>query len=159
MQNDREAGQTLRNIFQNVKAQGRRLQDAVLVAGALFGFELVGAVAGADGNREGIAAGAFHEFLHVLGTGVGTFGMADFVFDAGERAEFGFDDHAVIVRVFHHFLRDGDVFFKGLAGGVDHDGGEAAVHAALAGLEGIAVIEVQADRKTAVFHGRFDQFL
>ena len=52
VQNDGEAGQTAGDLFQNVEAQGRRNQNALLVAGALCGGELVSAVAGADGDGQ-----------------------------------------------------------------------------------------------------------
>ena len=61
VQHDGETGQTLRDLLENVEAQ----------LGLRAGLELVRAVAGADGDGEAVAAGAGHEFLDVLGTGVG----------------------------------------------------------------------------------------
>ena len=55
MQHDGEAGQTLGYLFQDVEAQRRGHQDAVRVAGALRGGELVRAVAGADGDGQAVA--------------------------------------------------------------------------------------------------------
>ena len=61
------------------------------------------------------------------------------------------------MRIFHDLTGQGDVVLKGLGGGVDHDGGEAVVHAALAELERVAMIEMQADRKTGLDDSGFDQ--
>ena len=47
--------------------------------------------------------------------------------------------------VLHDLLGDLDVLGEGLAGGVDHNGGETAVDAGLAGLEIRAVVQVQGD--------------
>ena len=66
------------------------------------------------------------------------------VLDAGQSAQLGLHHHAVVVGVLHHLLGDLNVLGKGLAGGVDHDGGKAAVNAGLAGLKVGAVVQVQA---------------
>ena len=71
MEHDGEAGQALGDLFQHVEAQGRRDQDALLIAGALGGGKLIGAVAGADGDGQRVAAGLGDELLHLLGMGVG----------------------------------------------------------------------------------------
>ena len=55
VENDGEAGQTLDDLVQDVKAQGRGNQLALLIAGALSGGELVSAVAGADGDGQGVS--------------------------------------------------------------------------------------------------------
>ena len=44
VQHDREAGQTLGDLFEDVEAQGRRNEDALFVAGALISRELVSAI-------------------------------------------------------------------------------------------------------------------
>ena len=67
------------------------------------------------------------------------------VLDAGQSAQLGLDHHAVVMGVLHNLLGDLDVLGKGLAGGVDHDGGEAAVDAGLAGLKVRAVVQMQRD--------------
>ena len=71
MQHDREAGQTLGHFVQNVEAQWRGHEDALLIARALRGGELVSAVAGADGDSQGVDARLGYEFLNLFGTGVG----------------------------------------------------------------------------------------
>ena len=101
MENDREAGQTLGDLFEDVEAQGRRNEDALLVAGALGSRELVSAVAGADGDGQGVAAGLGDELLDLFRTGVGGSMRRDLdlVLDAGEGAQLGLDDDAVVMRV------------------------------------------------------------
>ena len=49
------------------------------------------------------------------------------------------------MSVLDNALGDLDVLLEGLGGSVDHDGGEAAVDAGLAGLEGVTVVQVQGD--------------
>ena len=71
MQNDREARQTLGNFVQNVEAQRRRNEDALFIASALFGLELVSAVGGADRDCEGVNASLGNELLDLFRTGVG----------------------------------------------------------------------------------------
>ena len=160
MQHDGEAGQTLGDFLQHIEAQRGRDEDALLIDGALLGLELVSAVARADGDGEGVAAGLGDEFLDLFGAGVGRLvrGDLDLILDAGERAKLGLDHDAMVVRVFDDLLRDLDVFGKGLGGGVDHHGGEAAVDAGLAGLEVRAVVKVQHDGDIgAALDRRFDE--
>ena len=130
-------GRRLDDLFQNVEAQRRGNQNALFIAGALLGLELVSAVAGADGDGQRVAAGLGHELLDLLGAGVGGLvsGDLDLILNAGQSAQLGLDHNAVIVGILHDLLGDLDVLGKGLGGSVDHDGGEAAVNAALAGLE------------------------
>ena len=49
------------------------------------------------------------------------------------------------MSVLNDLLGDGDVLLEGLGGSVDHDGSETAVDAGLAGLEAVAVVQVQGD--------------
>ncbi len=140
-------GRTAGDLLQHVEAQRGRNKDAVGVAGTLLGLELVSAVAGADGDGERVAAGLGDELLDLLGAGIGGLvsGDLDLVLDAGQSAQLGLDHNAVIVGILHDLLGDLNVLGKGLAGGVDHDGGEAAVNATLAGLEVRAVVQMQND--------------
>ncbi len=87
------------------------------------------------------------EFLHLFGMGVGGVlgGDLDVVLDAGQGAQLGFHHDAVVVGVLDDLLGDLDVLLKGLGGAVDHNGGEAAVDAGLAGLEVRAVVQMQRD--------------
>ena len=105
MQHDGEAGQTAGDLFQNVEAQGRRNQNALLVAGALGGGELVSAVAGADGDGQRVARRCLvDELLDLFGTGVGGVlgGNLDLVLDAGQRAQLGLDHNAVVMGILDH---------------------------------------------------------
>jgi len=58
----------------------------------------------------------------------------------------------VIVRVFHDLLGERNVLFVRMVAAVDHHGGEAAVDAALADIEPVAMIQVQADRQAGLDH-------
>ena len=149
VQHDGEAGQTLRDLLENVEAE----------LGLRAGLELVRAVARADGDGETVAAGAGHEFLDILGTGVGAvLGLdVDVVLHARERAELGLNDDTVVVRVFDDLAGESDVVLEGLAAAVDHDGGEAAVDAALAELKAVTVVQMQGDRKTGLQLGGLDE--
>ena len=75
----------------------------------------------------------------------------DLVLHAGQGAQLGLDHDAVVMRIFHNLLRQGDVLLKGLGGGVDHNGGKAAVNAGLAQLKGVAVVQVQGDGDLGIF--------
>ena len=61
--------------------------------------------------------------------------------------QLAFDDHAVVVRVLDHLTGQLDVLFQRQMRAVDHNGGEAAVDAGLAGLKIRAVVQMQHDRQ------------
>ena len=75
------------------------------------------------------------------------------VLDAGQSAQLGLYHHAVVVGVLHNLLGDLDVLLEGLGGGVDHDGGKAAVNAGLAGLKVGAVVQMQHDGDVGALDG------
>lgn len=141
VQNDGESGQTLADFFENVKTKLR------------LTFELVCAVRRADCDCKRIYAGFVDEFFNLVGIGeLSVFCRnVDCVFDACEFAEFCLDYHTVIVSVFDYLLCDADIFCKRMCACVNHNGSKAVVNAVFAEREAIAVIEVQADRKTASF--------
>src|SRR5699024_3677789 len=120
--------------------------------GALSSSELVSAVAGADGDGQRVAAGLGDELLNFLGTGVVRVlgGNLDLVLHASQSAQLGLDHNTVIMSIFHNTLGQLNVLSEGLGRGVDHDGGEAAVDAALADLEAVAVIQVQSDGQASL---------
>ncbi len=102
----------------------------------LFAGEFEGAVAGADGAGEAVAAGAGHEILGLVGIGqVGLiFAHRNMFLDTAELAEFGFDDDARGMGGLDDAPGDLDVFLVGLVAGIDHDRAiEAAVDAIDAG--------------------------
>ena len=144
VEDDREAGKLLLDGLEDVECERRRDELARLgVTRALLWLELVGAVRGADGDRERVAAGLGGELDDFLGLRVVALLGLDLVFDAGEDAELGLDRHVVLVRVVDDLLRELDVLLEGKGASVDHDGREAGVDAALARLEAVAVVEVE----------------
>ncbi len=138
MQHDRKAGNAALDLFEDIEAQRRRL----LAFGHL---ELVGAVAGADGDRQRIDAGLLDELFHLLRLGVGRLLGLDLVLDAGQNTELALDGDVELAGVFDDLPRQGDVLLEGVMRAVDHDRGEPRVDARLAQLEGVAVVEVQDD--------------
>ena len=159
VQHDGEAGQPLGNLGQDIEAQRRGNENALFIAGALSGGEFISAVAGADGDGQGIHARAGSEFFHFFRPGIAGIGGGNLhvVLHAGQTAQFAFHHNAVIVGVFHNLLGHGDVLFKGKMAAVDHHGGEAAVDAALAGFEIRAVIQMQHDGQIGFLHCGFHQ--
>lgn len=146
MENDGEPRQTLGDFFQDVKSQ--------LGLGA--GFKLVGSVGGADGDGQGVAAGALHKFLDIFGTGVGGVGSrdVDIVLNAGQGTQFCFDYNAVVMGVFYDLLGHGDILFKGERGTVDHNGGKSAVDTRFTGFEIRAVVQMECDGQVGIFNNR-----
>jgi hypothetical protein len=80
----------------------------------LFALELEGAVAGADGAGERIAAGRLDELLRF--SGIGQAGVAfvdlDVFLDPAEHAELGLDADALGVGAVDDALGDGDVLVE-----------------------------------------------
>ena len=165
MKHDGEAGQTLCHFVQYIEAEWRGYQYALFVAGTLGGGELVCAVAGADGYGQRVHAGAVDEFLHLVGTGVGGIlgGYIYLVLNACKGAKLALYHYAVIMGILDYLAGQGDVVLEGFGGTVYHDGGKAAVYAALAQLEGIAVVQVydygkiKARRLLGVFNSGLDE--
>ena len=146
VKNDREARKFLLDGLEDIERQRRRNELAgLLVDRALLTRELVRAVARADGDGERIAAGLGREFNDFFRLGiVGNCGR-DFVFNASENAELGFDGDIVLVSVSDNLLRELDILGERKVAAVDHDRREARVNAALAGLEAVAMVEVEND--------------
>ena len=147
MEYDRESGQTLADLFQNVETQRRRNEHTVGIARALLRLELVRAVAGADGDGEGIHAGLCHKFFHFFRTRVGGIlrRYLYVVLYARQSAQLTLDDDTSFVRIFHDLAGQGDVVLECVVGAVDHNGGKAAVDARLADLKIRAVVEVEGE--------------
>ena len=101
VQNDGETGQAIHHFLQDVEAK----------LGLLTGLELECAVAGADGDGEGVDTRAGNEILHLIGIGVaGVLGRdVDLVFDTCELTELALDGNAVCVSVVNDFLGQRDV--------------------------------------------------
>ena len=66
-----------------------------------------------------------------------------FVLYAGQHTELALDGYVVLVGIFYHLAGDFDILLIGQSTAVVHYAGEAHVDAALAGLEAVAVVEVQ----------------
>ena len=146
MENDREAGKLLFDFVKNVECERRGHEAPGLgIAGALLGFELVCAVAGTDGDCEGVASGAGCEVNYFLGTGVVGFLCGNLIFDTCENAELGLYGNVILVCIVNNLLCEGDVLFVRKGGSINHDGAEAHIHAALAKLEAVAVVEMEND--------------
>ena len=147
MEHQREPGKHVGDLFQTGKIQFR------------FAFELVSPVAGADGDGQGVHTGPFHKFHSLVRIRIGgVFGVDLYgIFHAGQFAQFGFHHDPFVVGIVHHPFGQFDVFFKRIFGAVDHDRGKTAVHAGLADIEISAVIQVQGNGQTGVFHGGFHQ--
>ena len=132
---EREAGHAGLDLLEDIEMEG------------LFALEFEGAVAGADGAGEGIAAGLFDEVFGFGGVGEGGVAVLNFdvVLDAAEHAEFGFDGDPLGVGPVDDALGDLDVLVERVVGRVDHDGAEeAGVDALGAGLL-ITVVEVDGE--------------
>ncbi len=102
-------------------------------------------MARADGNRERIAARALDELDDLFRTRVVRLFRRNFVFHAGEHAQFGLDRHVVLVRVVDDLLRELDILVERQGAAVNHDRAETRIDAALARLEAVAMIEVKHD--------------
>ncbi len=146
------------------------------VAGRLAG-KLVGAVRGADGDRQRVALGALHEVsgLGHIGqqhfAGHGAFGAVTIFlvalhgFQRTEHAQFRFHRHADGVRELDHFLRyfhvvviRSDRFAVRFQRAVHHHRGEARADRRLAHCRRLAVVLVHDHRNVRVgFHRGIDQ--
>ena len=100
-------------------------------------------MAGTDGDCEGVASGAGCEVNYFLGTGVVGFLCGNLIFDTCENAELGLYGNVILVCIVNNLLCEGDVLFVRKGGSINHDGAEAHIHAALAKLEAVAVVEVE----------------
>ena len=144
-------------------------QDVHLEDGAvgLFG-KFVSAMAGADGDGQGVDAGALGKLDSLVGVGdvlEARAARAVAVFNAAQHADFAFDRDAARVGKLDHLARDFDVLFKGGRGlavflerAIHHDAGIAQLDGAFAGLKAVAVILVHGDGNLGIqLRGRQDQ--
>ncbi len=147
VQHDGESREPALHLLQNVKAQ------------LGLALELEGAMAGANGNGQGIAACALHKLLHLFGSGIGGIlsRHLDVILNAGKAPQFRFHSDIPVMGIFNHLAGEGDVLFKGQMGSVDHDGGEATVNHAFAGFKVGAVVQVHHDVQIAGLHRRLNQ--
>ena len=148
MENDREARELLHALFENVKTERRRNEDAFLISCALCSCELVSTVGSTDSDREGVAACSGYELFYFFRTCVGlmTSLYNYFILDTGESTQLSLNNYAVSVSVLNYLLGKSDVVLERLGGSVDHNGCETTVDAGFAELEGITMVKVQSDR-------------
>ena len=132
--------------------------------------ELIGAVAGADGDRQRVQSGLLYEFHGLVGVGEMAQAVeagAVAVFNAAQAADFTFHGHALGMRQLHHFARRLHVVFEagrrlpiGHQRAIHHDAGEPHVDGRLAGFDRVAVIQMQYGRDFRIeFRGRQHQVM
>ena len=158
VQHDREPGDALLDLLQDVETEFGRHEHAVRIARALLGLELIGSVRRADRDGQRIHTGLLHEILHVLGTGVGMVFGRNLVLDTGQHTQLALHRHIVLVGILHDLLRQRHVLIVRQVRTVDHHRRETHIDAILAKLEGIAVIQMQHDRNVlaqllGILHG------
>ena len=148
VQDDRETGQSLGDFLENVEAERRGNKDAVSIACALLGFELVSAVRSTDRDREGIAACSGYKFLDFFRTGIACLACLDnnFILNTFKCSELCLYDNTVIVCVFDNLSGQRNVVLERFGRSVDHNRSKSAVDAALAEFKRITVIEMECDR-------------
>ena len=146
VEHDGETGELLLNLGEHVECERGRNETAGLgVAGALFGFELVGTVGRTDGDGERVATRTLGEVDYLFGLGVVGYFGSHFVLNACEHTELSLNGYVELVSVVNDFLGEGDVLLVGKSGTVDHDRREAEVDTVLAELEAVTVVEVEHD--------------
>ena len=85
------------------------------------------------------------EIDNLLRTSVVGLLSGDLILNTGEDTKLSLDSHVVLVSIVNNLLCQSDILLVRKRGSVNHDRREAHVHAALAELEGVAVIKVEAD--------------
>ena len=98
-----------------------------------------------DGDSKAVAPRAGSKVYHFLGLRVVALSVANFIFHTGQHTEFTFNGYIELVSVVNHLLREGNVFFVGKAGAVNHHRAEAHVDATLASFKRITVVKMQHD--------------
>ena len=81
-----------------------------------------------------------------MGVGGILSGNLNVILYASQGAELSLNNNAVSVSVLYNLLGLLNVLVERTGGAVDHNGGEAAVDAGVAGLKVRAVVEMQSDR-------------
>ena len=119
-------------------------------------LEFVRAVAGADGDGEGIDAGVVDEFRRLFRVGQGRGNIRIGI--AVNIAKAPFDDDAVIVSVGHNLFRQLHVVCVGQARAVNHHRSEARVNTGDTGVVIRSVVEVKADVDVGGFDSSFNHF-
>ena len=146
MEYDRESRELLLDLVENVECEWRRDKTTGLrVPCALLRLELVCTVGCSDGDGERVATCTGSEINYLLRLGIVGFLSGNLILDTCEDTQFGLNGHIVLVCIFNDLPGEGDIVLIWEGGCIDHNGREAHVDAALAKLERIAVIEMEAD--------------
>ena len=152
VKNDRETGQSLDTLFENVETERRGNKDAVSISRALCSRELICAVRGSDCDCKGVTSGSCNEFLNLLRTGVAflTGLNNNLILNTCEGTELSLNYNAVSMCILNNLLRECYVVIEGLAGSIDHNGSETAVDAGLTEFKAVTVIQVKSDRNLGI---------
>ena len=116
-------------------------------------------VRGADGDRQRVDPGLFHELRHLLRLGqhvrpgFGAFARADPA--VADVPEFRFDGDVAARQGVDDFAGAADVFGERRRGGVQHDGRETDLHRAPHLVQGVRVVEMDADWRGAFLSREF----
>ena len=146
MEYDGEARDALLNLFENVETQWGRNEDAVLVAGALLGFELVSTVRSTNRDCERINAGLLYEVDNIVGVGVGVVLSNNIVLDTCQYAKLTLNGYIELVCVVNNLFGESNILLVGEVATVNHNAREAHIDTRFAQLEAVAVVEVESDR-------------
>ena len=111
-----------------------------------------------DGDGQGVATGTGSEIDNLLRTSVVGLLSGDLILNTGEDTKLSLDSHVVLVSIVNNLLCQSDILLVRKRGSVNHDRREAQVHAALAELVAVAVVQVKDDLRLlpAQFLGIFD---
>ena len=117
VENDRESGDSLHALFENVESERRRYKDALLVSCALIRCELVSTVRSTDSDSEGVNACSGNEFLNLFRTCVRlvTGLNLNVILDTCESSELSLNDYAVIMSILCNLLGLCDILFEAVA--------------------------------------------
>ena len=113
------------------------------LAAQLHVLALAGAVHGAVADGQGVHPGLLEELNGGEGVGVGGVGGKDVVLHAGQHAQLALHGHAAGVGVLDHLAGELHILLKGEGGAVDHHGGVPPLDGGHAGVEVLAVIQVE----------------
>ena len=76
-----------------------------------------------------------------------------------ELTQLGFDHCIVGMSIFHHFLGQSNIFFKGQVAAVDHNTGETFVDTVFAEFKAVTVIQMNSNGNIGKTDSSFDKLL
>ena len=117
VENDRESGDSLHALFENVESERRRYEDTLLVSCALCRCELVCAMGCTDSDCERVNACSGNEFLNLFRSCVRlvTSLNLNVILDTSESTKLSLNDYAVIVSILSNLLGLCNVLFEAVA--------------------------------------------